>query len=225
MNKTFIANLENYSIYLISTPTLSFYLNVPKTKTEVDITLDINFNKIDNINEVINHYEKIDNYNVVLLLPTIKLKEEEREFKNQSNLISLVINMGYKLLTHNNIEVKRNINLIKHQNYKGQFINFFLLKFGSRVKYTSLEDLVHEEVPYNKLDAASFSFVIGKPELDLTIKEEEMKNIIQKEDEVKEVPIPKRKTSYATSGYVSYYLLGFLTAVVTLLMLTFLINR
>ena len=72
----------------------------------------------------------------------------------------------------------------------------------------------------------NMSFVVGRPELDLTVKEEEMNEIIkettEKEQELSSNKV--QKVNFATSGYVSYYLLGFLTAIITLLALTFLIK-
>ena len=224
MNKTFVADLENHSVYLINTGIISFYVNVSKEKESTNITLDIKTRKKDNISDVIGYYEKIDNYNITLVVPLIKISEDSNQFKMQSNMISKLINNSYKLLTSNGISVKDNINIIK-RNSRSDFIDFFLNNFSNRVRYITLDDLVHEEVPYNKINAANISFVIGKPELELTIKDDEMKEIIKETQNVLQNQNEEKKASpklnfAATSGYISYYLLGFLTAVVTLLVLT-----
>jgi len=226
MNKTFVADLENHNVYLISNEKVSFYINVSKEKESTSITLDIKTKKKDNINSVINYYEKIDNYNITLVIPMMSFVENNTEFKKQSNAVSTLINHSYKLLTKNGINVKNNVNIIKHQK-NSEFVDFFLNQFSNRVRYIPLDDLVHEEVPYNKINAANISFVVGKPELELTIKDDEIKEIINEVKEIKQTEKIKNTTSklsLATSGYVSYYLLGFLTAVVTLLFLTLMIK-
>jgi len=227
MNKTFVAGLENHDVYLINDGKVSFYLNVLKENTSTNITLDIKYRYKNNINNIVSYYEKIDNYNITLVIPIVKIEEEFEGFKSQSNEISLIINYAYKLLTTNGLFVNNNINIIKHNSMRSDFIDFFINKFASRVRYLTLDNLVQEEVPYNKIDAANISFVIGKPELGITIKEDDMKEIIKETREKQTTynkDIQKPKYSFATSGYVSYYLLGFLTAVVTLLMLTLLIK-
>lgn len=226
MNKTFVADLENHFVYLISNGLMSFYINISKKQESTNITIDMKTKKKDDLTKIIGYYEKIDNYNISLVVPIIKLSEENTDFKQQSNEISKIINEAYKILTLNNIEVKKDINVIKRPT-RSEFIEFFLKQFSNRVRYITLDDLVHEEVPYNKINAANISFVIGKPEIELTIKDEEMKEIIKDVEELNETPAEKKKVSkliMATSGYVSYYLLGFLTAVVTLLALTLLVK-
>lgn len=226
MIKTFVADLENHDIYLVNNGNISFYINISKDKESTNITLDLKTRKKDDLTKIIGYYEKIDNYNITLVVPLIKISEEYGDFKKQSNVISKLINNSYKLLTSNDINVKSSINIIK-RNSRSDFIEFFMSNFSNRLRYITLDDLVHEEVPYNKINAASISFVVGKPELELTIKEDEMKEIVKEVNEVnkttKEVKQPKLNFA-ATSGYVSYYLLGFLTAVLTLLGLTMLIK-
>lgn len=228
MNKTFIASLENHDVYLVNTEKFSFYFNISKEKEETNITMDVNYKKKGSVNSVITHYEKIDNYNITLVIPIVSFEEDYSLFKKQSNVLSQIINCTHKLLTSNGVSVKNNINLIKHKSIRSDFIDFFINKFASRVRYLTLDDLVQEEVPYNKISAANISFVVGKPELELTIKEEEMREIIreaqEKKNEVVTNNIKKPKQSFATSGFVSYYLLGFLTAIITLLVLTTLIK-
>jgi len=226
MIKTFIADLENHSVYLVNNGDISFYINVSKEKENTNITLDINTKKKNDIRNLISYFEKIDNYNITLVVPLMQISEDSLEFKKQSNIISMLINTSYKLLCSENIDVNKNINIIKHRSSRSDFIEFFVNIFASRVRYITIDDLVHEEVPYNKVNAANISFVVGKPELDLTIKEEEMKKIVNKtqqqtvEKEKQVVP----KANFATSGFVSYYLLGALTAILTLLGLTLLVK-
>lgn len=225
MNKTFIASLQNHEIYLINTNTISFYFNIPKIKGSTNITLDANYKKNDSVNDVITYYEKIDDYNITLVVPQIKFTEEETMFKEQSNLLSQTINYTHKFLTSNGMTVGGNINLIKHSS-KSYFIDFFVNKFQNRVRYITLDKLVQEEVPYNKINAANISFVVGKPEIELTIKDEQMKEIIKEANEQKQVNTPSvnPKYSFASSGHVSYYLLGVLTAIITLTILTLLVK-
>lgn len=225
MNKTFVTDLENHNVYLINTGNMSFYINVSKEKESTNITLDLKTKKKDNLSKIISYYEKIDNYNITLVVPLFNICEEYNNFKSQSNVISKLINNAYKLLTNNDINVKNNINIIKRYNNRSDFIDFFMSNFSNRVRYITLDDLVHEEVPYNKINAANISFVVGKPELELTIKEEEMKEIVNNVQNVNEPKEKKSKLNLAaTTGFVSYYLLGFLTAVVTLLFLTLMIK-
>lgn len=228
MNRTFVADFENHSVYLVSCEFISFYINVLKTKENTDISIDLKAKRKSNVRDIISCYEKIDNYNITLVIPLADFSEDYDEFKLQSNYVSKIINWSHKFLLENDINVNSTINVIKHNSIRSDFIDFFLKQFSSRVKYISLDDLVHKEVPYNKINAANISFVIGKPELELTIKEEEMKQVIEqtkKEIEEEKVVNVKPKKSFATaSGFVSYYLLGFLTAVITLLVLTNLVK-
>jgi len=224
MNKTFVASLENHDVYYVSTDKVSFYFNISKKKENTNITLDIKTKKRNSLNDIVRYYEKIDNYNITLVVPTIKMEEDQTFFKYQCNLISNIINCAHKFLTSNDIVVNNNINVIKHST-RSDFVDFFVNKFESRVRYLNLDKLVYEEVPYNKVNAASISFVVGKPELEVTFKEDEMKDIINEAQEKKnEMVNTKPKYNFATSGFVSYYLLGFLTAVLTLLGLTLLIK-
>lgn len=228
MNKTFVASLENHNVYLISIEDTSFYLNCLKDKNDTtNITMDIEYKKKNSINDIVNYYQKIDNYNITLVVPTDNFIENKTKYKSQSNTLSNIINFTYKLLTKNGLTVKNNINIIKHNNTKSEFVDFFISKFSSRVRLIGIDDLVREEVPYNKVKAANINFVIGRPELDLTIKEDEMKEIIDASKEIEEKPVNKRKEKLAfvaTSGFVSYYLLGFLTAIITLLVITLLVR-
>lgn len=225
MNKTFIASLQNHEIYLINTNTISFYFNIPKIKGATNITLDAKYKKNDSVNDVITYYEKIDDYNITLVVPVAKFKEEEATFKAQSNLLSQTINYTHKFLTSNGMSVGGNINLIKHST-KSDFMDFFVNKFQNRVRYITLEKLVQEEVPYNKINAANISFVVGRPEIELTIKDEQMNEIIKETQEQKQANTPSvnPKYSFASSGHVSYYLLGVLTAIITLTVLTLLVK-
>ena len=227
MNKTFVADLENHSVYLISNNYISFFVNISKEKETTNITLDLKTKKKKELTKLISYYEKIDNYNITLVIPIIEINENFDTFKTQSNLISLFINTAYRFLVSNGISVRNNINIIKNRSSRSDFVDFFINQFSSRVRHIQLDDLVHEEVPYNKLDAANISFVIGKPELELTIKDDEMKEIIKETQDL--VETDKKATNLtnlllSTTGYISYYLLGFLTAVVTLLFLTLIIK-
>lgn len=222
MNKIFVASLENHDVYLFSDESVSFYLNIMKERVRTNITLDINYKKKNSINDIINYYEKIDDYNISLVVPTMKFEEDEKIFKKQSNLVSKVINKAHKLLTDSNIFVKDNINIIKHKTTRSDFVDFFINNFANRVRYLTLDNLVQEEVPYNKIKAANISFVVGKPELELTIKEDDMQeiidNTIEKQKEFN--ALNKKRQNVFASGFISYYLLGFLTAIITLLILT-----
>lgn len=227
MNKTFVAELENHFIYLVNDNFISFYINVLKKKDSTNISVDIKNKKTNSISSIIKHYEKIDNYNITLVVPVISINENVDEYKKQSNLVSKLINYSHKFLLENDINVLNNINLIK-TNIKSDFIEFFIKQFSNRVRHITLDDLVHEEVPYNKIEAANISFVVGRPELELTIKDDEMKEIIEEtkketEKNFKEKTSIKKSNAFA-SGYVSYYLLGFLTAILTLLFITWIIK-
>jgi len=226
MNKTFVASLENHDIYLINTNKTTFYFNISKMKGNTNITIDANYKKNNSVNDIITYYEKIDNYNITLVIPVAKFENDEKLFKQQSNILSEAINCTYKFLTNNSVTVGNNINIIKHST-RSDFIDFFVNKFETRVRYITLEKLVQEEVPYNKINAANISFVVGKPEIELTIKDEEMDKIIsetqKRNNETNELN-SKPKYSFASSGHVSYYLLGVLTAIVTLTILTLLVK-
>lgn len=226
MNKTFVADLENHIVYLMSNGDMSFYINLSKKNESTNITIDIKTRKKNDISRMISYYEKIDNYNISLVVPVTDVSENINDYKKQSNFISKIINESYRILTSNGMSVKNDINIIKKHHSKSEFLEFFIKQFSNRVRYITLDDLVHEEVPYNKIETANISFVVGKPEIELTIKDEDMKEIIRdvEEKQVKKVEKKNVSKKNTTSGYVSYYLLGFLTAVVTFAVLTVLVK-
>ena len=71
MNKTFVADLENHSVYLISNNYISFFVNISKEKETTNITLDLKTKKKKELTKLISYYEKIDNYNITLVIPII----------------------------------------------------------------------------------------------------------------------------------------------------------
>lgn len=227
MNKTFVASLNNHNVYLISDEEVSFYLNVLKINDTSNITLDIDYRNKNIISDVINYYEKIDTYNISLVIPSYKIDNKKDTYRTECNKLSKIINMSYNFLIHSNIKVKEEINVIKHSK-TNDFVTYFNSKFSDRITYITLEDLVALEVPYNKITAANINFVVGKPELNLTLKDDEMEEVIK--ESTKEVTpnntvVSKQRFNFATSGYVSYYLLGVLTSVVTLLVITLLMKQ
>lgn len=226
MNKTFVASLENHVVYLISDDDVSFYLNLLKVNDITDITMDIDYKYKNRINDVISYYEKIDNYNISLVIPYYKISNKKEDYKLESNRLSKIINMAYNFFTYKGIKVNQEINVIKHSK-ENDFVLYFNMNFDSRIKYISLDDLVYEQVPYNKVSAMNINFVIGKPELNLTLKDEEMQEVINetaKDMKLTNTEVSKQKISFATSGFVSYYLLGALTAIIALLVITLLMK-
>ena len=78
MNKTFVADLENHFVYLISNGLMSFYINISKKQESTNITIDMKTKKKDDLTKIIgstNEYTPPDEKKEV---EEVKKEKEEK---------------------------------------------------------------------------------------------------------------------------------------------------
>ena len=222
MEQRMVSQESNRFIYNIKDNGLGFYLIIPKS-TKVNITLDL----IDNLNDNVVKNIPFDN-GKVYAIPEVdmsvfeKLKANDADsFVALDDAYAKIINKTYQILTYNHIEVDRNIYFVEEANY-GVFQGWFIKKYGGRVNLIKKEVSFPKAVsPINTLntsfslgDTAALSAVdIQKSDMALssvssddTFNNDEIKNLEGKD-----------------FGFVSYVLLGVVVAVVSLVLLYFLV--
>lgn len=249
MKETFICSLEKHHIYYVSNVNCSFYIAVPfKDYVETNITFrlksnyelyDLNKNPLDKvIEELTNYYNKVDNFNVTLILPIfydgiltrISSVKDLELYQKVDYYLGMMFNEAYAILTKNNIKVNSSIYVINNDSFK-DFISWFVARYNNRVEYKTMLELVKKDEDfenYDMVETPNINFVVGKnevPDLGKTVEMETetfdsyVRDNAEKEDseEQKEKKTEKKESNNA--GFVSYILLGVITFVVSLALL------
>jgi len=202
-------------IYLIKDTNIQFYLLIPNNN-KVTMVLNI----IDNINN-----EKIKNINdfndKVLVVPVLNnniinyLKTPASIYNQADNYFSNLINISYKILTHNNIIVEPLVQLNNDLTYK-DFNNYFANKFKGRVGLISLNLFnnvtVQPQIINNQIQTPTPAPV--KQEMP-----QNLDDIYNGEISIKEDVQSKNTTNKKEPGFVSYVLLGVMIAILSLIFL------
>ena len=218
MEKTLFLQLNKHNIYLLADNNISFYISVPKkeyyTSTNISIDLRDNFNKIDfsqnddiYVKDQLNMiYGDIDYENITLIIPIFKndilnlIKNEpsEKLFTYLDQCISYIINNAYKVLVDDGINVNSKIIFVKNEKFDN-FISWFGERYKSRVDTKQYSELIGD-----------FTSVIP----------------VLNTDNIIDIPTDKNENNNEISvnvkengGFVSYLLLGFLGAALTLFIL------
>lgn len=201
MEQKIISKTEEQCIYLIEDTNLNFYLTIPNNKN-LSIVLGLFSNITD---EIIKSLPK--QTDKALVVPVINNEIltranqfEPTSFKYLDSVLSYLINISYKLLTHNKIEVNSKILLNNHSSYEN-FNNKFIEKYQGRVE---LHNLIQKQEP--------------TPVVSPTINniEETVAPIVTEEPVTSPNPTPQASHE---PGFVSYVLLGVLVAVISLVFL------
>ena len=247
MKETFICSLEKHNIYYLSNSNYGFYILVPfKDYTDTNITIrlksnyqsyDLNKNSLDTvINELVNYYKKLDNYNITLILPVffddilsrITTVEDIDKYQTIDRYLAEIFNSSYNLLVKNNIKVNSNIYVINNDSFK-KFTNWFVSRYSNRIEYKTVLELIKqgdEYNAYNVIETPSINFVVGKneePSIEKTaeIEIETFDSIVK---ETQKAPKNKPSKKNDNGGYVSYVLLGVIVFVISLVLLWVLIK-
>ncbi len=248
MKETLICTLKKHNIYYLSDANCSFYILTPYkdyNETNISIRLKSNYQMYDLsknpleqvVDELVNYYKDIDNYNITLILPVfyddilsrIRTVNDMEIYQKIDRYLGHIFNQAYMFLTKNNIKVKSNIYVINNDSFRN-FTNWFVSRYGNRIEYKTAMELAKEDKDYTTLDVfktPNINFVVGRnadPDIEAThqIEVETFDGYARnslKEEEV----IPPRKAK-ESAGYVSYILLGIITFGASLALLFLLVK-
>ena len=248
MKETLVYTLDKHYIYYLSCVNFGFYIVVPFkefNETNISIRLKGNYEMYDPnrhstdtiINELINYYKNIDNYNITLILPVfyndiltrIRTVDDMEIYQKIDMYLGNIFNEAYKFLTKNNIKVNSNIYVINNDSFK-KFTNWFVSKYNNRIEYKTILDLIRQSGnfnSYNMVETPNINFVVGKntvPDLGVTaeVEVETFDNYVKSMEE-KEAKQDK-KVEAKSAGFVSYILLGAVTFIVSLALLFLLVK-
>lgn len=208
-----IERKNNRFIYLIKDTNLEFYLLIPSNK-KVSMVLNL----VENVNNDI--VKAIPDYlDKVLVVPVLNskvidfLKTASSSYEQSDNYFSGLINMAYKILTHNNIAVDPLIYLNNNVLFNN-FNNYFINKYNGKV---SLINLQTSSVPtssnLNPIDVVQETKEVSK-ELPKEINDIYNEDVVVSKQEDKKTDSNKKEP-----GFVSYVLLGVIIAIVSLVFL------
>ncbi len=223
MNKQLIAETTTTNIFYIKDERLSFYINIPKNISNIDILINILddpniINPSINTNEIIKEeinkiYSSPNGISIVTPLidnnitEQLKLNNNEQVFNYADKYISYLINQAYSLLTSENFPVNKIIKLNNNKQYD-VFNNWFVNKYNGRVElanYSNMES-TNENIPNEEPISEEKNIANEVLENTSTI-ETINENEVLPEENVRE------------PGFVSYVLLGVVVAVISLVIL------
>jgi len=243
MKVTLICGLEKHNIYYVSNSSYGFYILVPfkdYDNTNIAIRLksnyqnyDLNKNSLDLVvNELINYYKELDNYNITLMLPVffddvlsrIVTVDDIEKYLTIDRCLGDMINCAHKLLTSNNVKVNHNIYVINNDSFK-KFTNWFVARYNNRIEYKTIIELIQQNDSfnsYNVVETPSINFVVSRneiPNIEKTaeIELETFDSLVRENEEINKKNMPKKDQN--NGGYVSYVLLGIIAFVVFLILL------
>ena len=138
MEQKIILKSEEQCIYLIKDTNLDFYLIIPNNK-QVSIVLGIFPNMNEEIIKTIP--KELDKAIVIPVISAQILTSanhlDATSFKYLDSVFSYLINMSYKILTHNNLVVNQKILLNNHSLYDN-FNQKYIEKYQGRVELYNL---------------------------------------------------------------------------------------
>lgn len=246
MKETLICSLEKHHIFYLSNTNYGFYILTPfKDYNETNLAIrlksnyqsyDLNKNSLDVvINELINYYKNLDNYNITLILPVfydetlsrVMTVDDMEKYQKLDLYLAEIFNSAYMFLTKNNVKVNSNIYVINNDSFK-KFTNCFVSRYNNRVEYKTILELIKQNDEfnnYNVVETPSINFVVGKTE-EPTIEKTAQIEIETFDNFVKEVAETKKEfpKKVGNEGYVSYILLGAIAFIISFALLWFFIK-
>lgn len=198
-----IEKKENRVTYLIKDTSISFYLLIPNSNSKVSMVLKI----MENVNN--ESVKQVDEYlDKVIVIPVLNegiinyLKSNSGEYSQADNYFSLLINMAYKILVHNHLNVDSVVGLNNDLAFNG-FNNYFVSKFQGRVALVDLPNKVEVKDAIGSISSQGVENVIPDiPGEKIDVKQKKLKKDNNKEP-----------------GFVSYVLLGVMIAILSLVFL------
>ena len=215
MEQKVIVKNQNQCIYLMKESNLDFYLIIPNSK-EVKIVLGL----FEDIND--EAIKKLPfQQDKAIVIPVIQKQVlmqaniiNSPSFRYLEQVLSILINTTYKILSYNQLKVDTQVLLNYNQNLN-VFHQTFITKYQGRVQTVQL----FPQVPTPTVEKAQP--VIQQPTLEAkqNILETKIDEVIPTEmpNETKE-PMKVQKEAHEP-GFVSYVLLGVLVAVISLVFL------
>ena len=243
MKETLICSMEKHNIYYVNNSNYGFYILVPfKEYTDTNIAVrlksnyqsyDLNKNSLDVvINELVNYYNKLDNYNITLILPVfyddilsrIITVDDMDKYQVLDKYLGEMFNSAYMLLTKNNIKVNNSIYVINNDSFK-RFTNWFVSRYNNRIEYKTIAELIKQNYSfnsYNVIETPSINFVVSKneePSIEKTaqLEPETFDSIARELDEYSKNTSSKKDKN--NGGYVSYVLLAVISLAISLLLI------
>lgn len=196
-------------------------------------------------------YKEIDLYNLCYVVPVFNGEQiniinqnNEESIKIFDKAMSSIINSSYKLLVNNNLKVDNNVILVD-SNINKNLANWFINKYNSRIILKTKLDLLQspksENLNYQKIETPGMNFVVGQAPVEVPNIPEQPIEPVQEQPVAPSPVAPPQEITPAQSqgqvienkrdipemeqnkGYISYYVLGLVTIILTLLVLYILI--
>lgn len=218
ISKTLLFKLKNHDVYLIDNVSFSYYIAIPSNSVDTIITIEFTIDDVSDYmrvkdNFLISNFEKLDHIPNSLVIPVVK------DTTNIENLLSKVLNNAYLILKQEGKNVSQKIILIRNGIYEDK-LSSFAKRFESRCSYKTIQELIAEIINYNKIETTSMNFVVSKKEDPPKIQPEvELKSNLV----LDEITLEDEKEPVENAGYVSYWLLGTITIVISIVILYLLI--
>lgn len=219
MEQKVISKNSNQCIYFIQETNLSFYLVIPNSQ-QVHLVLGL-YPQLDS--NIFQNFPLLGDKAMIIpvLNPQVIIGIQNANstyFKYLDEVLSSLINVAYKILTFNHLKVEQKVYL----NQNAQFMNFnqwFITKYNGRIepitipiffpkKEESVPTVSSPQVPEQPIEKKQNSEVttISNPQ-STEVQPNTSESISKEENRGKE------------PGFVSYVLLGVLSAVITLVFL------
>lgn len=232
MEQKIISKTEEQCIYYMKDTNLEFYLVIPNSK-QVSIVLGLFPNVSEEIIKTLpKELDKaiiIPNINTQILTSANHL--DVTSFKYLDNVFSYLINIAYKILTHNNLQVNQKILLNNHSSYEN-FNLKYIEKYQGRVElYNLVPKPIQQTPPTNEpiftpieQNTTKQEFKPVEPPFQANsttsnVSSDEVEELI--EPILYDEPVITSSDTKETKepGFVSYVLLGVLVAVILLVVL------
>lgn len=196
-------------------------------------------------------YKEIDQFSLCYVIPVYNIDQinifnqnNEESIKLFDKIMSSIINSSYKLLVSNNLKVDNNVVLID-SNVNKNLVDWFINKYSSRIILKTKLDLLQAPKSnvenYQKIETPDMNFVVGEVPVEVPTNIPEPV-VTEPSEPVTPTPIATPQEITPTQdqgqvienkreipemeqnqGYISYYVLGLIAIILTLLVLYILI--
>lgn len=231
MERRVVLQTGEQCIYLIKDTNLDFYLIIPNSK-KVSIVLglfpDMNDNDVKTLPKDADKVVVVPVINSQILTNANHL--DTVSFKYLDNVFSYLINATYKILTHNRLEVDKKILLNNHSLYSN-FNDKYIEKYQGRVELYNLipkhnpEPIVSTKEVFEPVSSTTVipTFKPSEPMFKNASVENKSGDVIEEQIDpiLYDEPVVREPDANVNKdpGFISYILLGVMSAVVLLVIL------